>query len=130
MTTENKAGMPERVWVDVARLSPYEFASCCPNDFRGLGTGLLNAGVPKRFSPYVPEAELERVKAEARAEAFEEIGDWLNVAHTERQDLFPPFENEKEWKGANHFKVYAANALWEMAEDARSSVGEGAGKED
>ncbi len=67
-------------------------------------------------------AAQQEMIAEARASAFEEIGDWLNVAHTERFDLFPEFDT-LQWDGANHFKVHAANALWKMAEEARSQKG-------
>ncbi len=75
------------------------------------------------YYAYIPEVESASVVAarvaEARAEAFDEIGDWLNVAHTQSPELFPDFGDEKAWGGANHFKVYAANALWKMADTAR-----------
>jgi hypothetical protein len=69
----------------------------------------------------ISKPEVEALLAEARASVIEEIGDWLNVAHTARTDLFPDF-GTPEWRGANHFKVCAANELWKMSEAAAQAA--------
>lgn len=51
----------KRVFVDVDRLSYFEFSQCCPQGFRGI-----SEGIPKRFREYISLSEHEAIVAELK----------------------------------------------------------------